>query len=69
MPFLDSSARLRAWKVSPAHPIARQISPLARALIYSDEEIAIKLTALTLNEKLLSHRPMNVININDNIKI
>lgn len=35
----------------------------------SDNLSEFKLTALTLNEKLLSHRPMNVININDNIKI
>jgi len=39
------------------------------AIDISDDLTEFKLTTLTLNEKLISHKPKNVININDNIKI
>ena len=36
-PLLASAARSRAWRMSPDQPSAMQMSPLASALMYSDE--------------------------------
>jgi hypothetical protein len=36
-PLSASAARSRAWRTSPEYPMASQISPLASALMYSDE--------------------------------